>query len=67
MDNQSNKRGRGRPRVLTDDERRRNKTLYMLEKEWYCDVCNSEHNYTLAGKHSHINTKKHVMKADYAI
>ena len=33
-----------------------NKTL---SKEWYCDVCNNKHNYTLAGKNRHLKTKKH--------
>ena len=59
MDKQIIKRGRGRPRVLTDEERRRNKTICMLKKEWYCEICKTGKNYTLAGKHCHLNTLKH--------
>jgi len=44
--------------MLTDEERIRNKTRCMLDKEWCCNVCGG-HNYTLAGKHSHIKTMKH--------
>ena len=40
MEKQNVKRGRGRPRKLTDEERIKNKTKYMLEREWYCDICN---------------------------
>ena len=29
----------------------------MLGKEWYCDICNTGINYTLAGKHCHLKTK----------
>jgi hypothetical protein len=50
----------GRPRLLTDDERRYNKTRYMLEKPWYCKYCKTGINYTLAGKHCHLNTNKHI-------
>ena len=57
--NQIVKRGRGRPRVLTDEGRKRNKTMYMLGREWYCVICNAGRNYTLAGKHCHLKTKKH--------
>ena len=33
----------------------------MLEKEWYCEICNTGRNYTLAGKHCHLKTnKKHI-------
>ena len=67
MENQNNqnvKRGRGRPRVLTDEERRENKTTYMLNKEWYCEVCNTGRNYTLSGKHCHLKTKKHRLNVD---
>ena len=31
----------------------------MLEKEWYCDICKTGRNYTLAGKHCHMKSKKH--------
>ena len=57
--NQNVKKGRGRPRVLTDEERRKNKTRYMLNKEWYCGICETGRTYTLAGKHCHLKTLKH--------
>ena len=50
---------RGRPRVFTVEERKENKSKYMLNKEWYCRMCNNNKNYTLAGKTCHIKTKKH--------
>ena len=53
----------GRRLKYDNDEDRQNairqsKTRYMLGKSWVCDVC--EHDYSLAGKHSHIRTKKHI-------
>ena len=36
------------------------KTTYMLNKEWYCDICKTGRNYTLAGKSCHLKTKKHI-------
>ena len=37
--------------------------IYRNEKmksyEWYCDVCKNGKNYTLRGKFSHLNTRKH--------
>ena len=59
MENQNVKRGRGRPRVLSDEERKKHKTTYMLNKEWYCNICKTGRNYTMAGKSCHIKTKKH--------
>ena len=65
MENQDNiiiKRGRGRPPVYSTEERKEaiknSKTNYMLNKG-YCDICNTGRNYTLAGKHCHLKTKKH--------
>ena len=60
MENQNIKRGRGRPKVFTDEERKNHKTAYMLNKEWYCGICNNGKNYTLAGKSCHTQTKKHI-------
>ena len=60
MENQNIKRERGRPRYYTEEERRKNKTSYMLNKEWYCDTCQNGKNYTLAGKSCHLKTKKHA-------
>ena len=60
MENQNVKRGRGRPKVFTDEERKNHKTTYMLNKEWYCDIYKTGRNYTLAGKSCHLKTKKHI-------
>ena len=54
---------RGRPRFYTDEERRRRKTDYMLHKPWYCDICNTGIDYSLAGKHCHLRAKKHYKNA----
>ena len=64
MDKQKIKRGPGRPpKYSTEEERkdaiRRQKTKYMLNKEWYCDICKTGRNYTLAGKHCHLQKKMH--------
>ena len=63
------KRGRGRPKVhFTEEDRKeaikKSKTKYMLNKEWYCDICKTGRNYTLAGKHCHLNTKKHIRNSN---
>ena len=53
----------GGPRHLTDKDRKdaikRSKTKYMLNKEWICSACDG-YNYTLAGKHQHLRTRKHI-------
>ena len=58
------KRGPGRPRKLTDEKGTKNKTTYMLNRPWYCDICNTGRNYTLAGKHCHLNTVKHKLNTE---
>lgn len=61
MENQKVKK-RGRPvKYSTEDDRKKavKETTYMLNKEWYCNECHNNHNYTLAGKHCHLKTKKH--------
>ena len=57
----------GRPRkYFTKEERneanRQTKTKYMLNKEWICSVCGNR-DYSLAGKWSHLKTKKHMKNA----
>ena len=60
MENQNVKRGRGRPKnYSTEEERIKNKTTYMLNRPWYCEICKTGRNYTLAGKHCHLKTIKH--------
>jgi len=58
-------KNRGRPlKYLSEEERKKActaiKTKYMLNKEWYCDVCRNNKNYSLAGKTCHLRTKKHL-------
>ena len=60
QDSQKIKRGRGRPKVFPDEEVKKHKTTYMLNKEWYCDICKTGRNYILAGKHCHLKAEKHV-------
>jgi len=69
MENQKIKRRPGRPKKYSTEEERKNalrqqKTKYMLNKEWYCDVCNTGRNYTLAGKWCHMKSKKHIKNAN---
>ena len=69
MKNKNVERGRGRPKIyFTEEDRKesikKSKTKYMLNKEWYCDVCKNGINYTLAGKWCHLNTKIHKKNAE---
>ena len=69
MENHNVKRGRERPKkYLTEEDRKealkKQKSKYMLNKEWYCDICNTGLNYTLAGKWCHLNKKKHKKNAN---
>ena len=59
MEKKNVKKGSGRPKIFTEEEQRRKKTLLMQNKEWYCNICKTGKNYTLAGKWCHIKTKKH--------
>ena len=54
---------RGRPRYYTEEERRKRKTDDMLHKPWFCVICNNDKDYTLAGKHCHLQAKKHYRNA----
>jgi len=63
------KRGRGRPKkYLTEEDKKeaikKSKTKYMLNKEWYCDVCQNGINYSLAGKWCHLNEQIHKKNAE---
>ena len=53
----------GRPiKYFTEEDRKKaiqqSKNKYILNKEWRCTDCGN-HNYTMAGKWRHLNTKKH--------
>ena len=57
----------GRKQKYDTEEDRKNairesKTKYMLNKEWTCEVCGN-HDYSLAGKWSHIKTRKHIFNS----
>ena len=55
-----------KPKYSTDEERKypitKSKTKYMMNKKWCCNVCN-DYNYTLAGKHCHLKSMKHIRNA----
>ena len=58
----------GRPRKYFSDEEKKQairstKTKYMLNKEWICPVCENR-DYSLAGKWSHLKTRKHMRNAE---
>ena len=57
MENQ-NLRRRGRPKIFTPEQLREHRTRYMLNKDWFCDVCSRR--YVLAYKTTHLHTLKHV-------
>ena len=55
-----------RQKYDTEEDRKdaikESKTRYMLNKEWICEACGG-HNYSLAGKHIHMKTKKHIFNS----
>ena len=58
MEDKIMKKPRGRPRILTNEQRKQNKTRYQLNKEWFCPTCYPIKNYTMAGKTYHLKIKK---------
>ena len=60
----------GRPiKYFTEEAKKqattKTKTKYMMNKEWRCNICDN-HNYKLAGKWHHLNTKKHQQNVEKA-
>ena len=58
----------GRPKKhFTEEDRikayHQSKNKYMVNKEWLCPDC-GHRNYTLAGKWTHLQTKKHIRNAN---
>ena len=53
-------------KYFTEEERmkayHKSKNKYMLNKEWLCPCCGNR-DYSLAGKWSHLKTKKHIRNA----
>ena len=43
----------------TSNKIKRSKTKYMLNKSWYCDIFNNDKDYKLAGKWTHLKSKKY--------
>ena len=50
-------------KYFTEEERinaiHKSKNKYMVNKEWLCPECGNR-NYTLAGKWTHLKSKKHI-------
>ena len=50
-------------KYFTEEEKinaiRQSKNKYMVNKEWLCPDCGNR-NYTLAGKWTHLKSKKHI-------
>ena len=58
----------GRPiKHFSEEDRKdaltQSKTKYMLNKVWRCPACGN-HDYSLAGKWSHLKTKKHMRNTE---
>lgn len=61
----------GRPnKYFTEEERKQairlTKTKYMLNKEWTYPICGNR-DYSLAGKWTHLKTKKHMRNTEAII
>ena len=57
----------GRPKKYFTEEDRikayhQSKNKYVVNKEWLCPDCGNR-NYSLAGKWTHLQTKKHIRNA----
>ena len=53
------KRKRGRPSIPIEIKKQ-NRTNWMLNSEWYCDICNNGINYRYTGKCNHLKTHSHI-------
>ena len=53
-------------RIITPEQKRQ-RTIYMTTKPWFCDVCNNNKDYKLCGKTLHCKTKKHLKNKIYSI
>ena len=61
MENQVKRKRGGQIKYHTEEERKaaiRSQTKYMLNKEWYCDICRNDFNYWMSGKWKHISSKR---------
>ena len=52
------KKQRGRPSIPIE-LKKQNRTNWMLNSEWYCDICNNGINYRYTGKCNHLKTQMH--------
>ena len=55
---ENEKRKRGRPKIPIE-LKKKNKTAWMLNSKWYCDICDNGINYRLTGKSNHLKTQMH--------
>ena len=52
------KKKRGRPSIPMEFKKQ-NRTNWMLNSVWYCDICNNGINYRYTGKSNHLKTQSH--------
>ena len=57
------KRKRGRPSIPIEIKKQ-NKTKWMMNSEWYCDICNNGINYKYTGKCNHLKTQSHQRRVE---
>ena len=57
------KRKRGRPSIPME-LKKQNRTNWMLNSKWYCDICDNGINYRYTGKSNHLKTKSHQRRVE---
>ena len=57
------KRKRGRPSIPME-LKKQNRTNWMLNSEWYCDICDNGINYRYTGKSNHLKTQLHQRRVE---
>ena len=53
MENQKKKR------IITPEQKKQ-RTIYMTNKPWFCSICDNGKDYKLCGKTLHCRTKMHL-------
>ena len=48
--------------ILHSWRKKTNKNRLHDEEQWFCNICNNNKDYKLAGKHTHLRTKKTLTK-----
>ena len=54
MENQKKKR------IITPEQKKQ-RTIYMTNKPWFCSICDNGKDYKMCGKTLHCRTKMHKM------